>query len=408
MKPLPYEAIQRRYQRIEQSLTEQTRRQWAAAEAMELGHGGISAVSRATGLMPSTIRRGLKEFLRQDDASVDNKTPIDRQRKAGGGRKKLSAKQPELLNALEELVEPYTSGDPMRPLRWTCRSTANLASELRNQGFSVSASSVRAMLKELGYSLQSNRKRFEGKQSPDRNEQFEHIAMMTEEFQQRGSPVISVDAKKKELVGNYANSGQEWTEKGSPLEVEAYDFIDKDLGKVTPYGVYELSHNEGWVSVGVDSDTAEFAVSSIKRWWEEVGEWMYPEAKEILIHADGGGSNGSRNRAWKKNLQAWADQEGITVAVCHFPPGTSKWNKIEHRMFCHITRNWRGCPLVSHEVILQLISSTTTLTGLRIRAELDKNSYPKGVKISDREMAKLNIERASFHGEWNYCIKPSI
>lgn len=408
MKSLPYESIQRRYMRIKNDLTELMRRRWAAAEALELGHGGLTAVSKATGLMPRTIRCGINEIMKQGEGSGDDALPAGRQRKPGGGRQKLAAKQPGLLEALEKLIAPYTSGDPMRPLRWTCKSTAKLAEALQEEGFSVSASSVRAILKSLGYSLQSNRKRFEGKQNPDRNQQFEYIATMTDEFQTRGCPVISVDAKKKELVGNYANAGREWTKKGEPLEVEAYDFIDLKLGKVTPYGIYDLRHNAGWVNVGTDNDTAKFAVSSIKRWWEDMGEWMYPDAKEILIHADGGGSNGSRNRLWKKSLQEWANQEGLTVTVCHFPPGTSKWNKIEHRMFCHITRNWRGCPLVSHEVILNLIGSTTTSTGLKIRVGLDKKTYPKGVKVSDAEFGQLNIERADFHGEWNYCIKPSI
>lgn len=359
------------------------------------------AVSRATGLMPRTIRCGIKEIELPSDAP-----PSGKQRKSGGGRKKLIHKDPGLLVALEQLIAPYTSGDPMRPLRWTCKSTSNLADALRTQGFSISASSVGVILKKQGYSLQSNRKRFEGKQSPDRNRQFEYIAKVSDQFLGRQCPVISVDAKKKELVGNYANAGGEWRKKGEPLEVEAYDFINPELGKVTPYGVYDVNGNTGWVNVGTDNDTAQFAVASIKRWWEEMGEWAYPEAKEILILADGGGSNGSRNRLWKKSLQEWANQEGLTVMVCHFPPGTSKWNKIEHRMFCHITRNWRGQPLVSHEVIINLIGSTTTKEGLEIKADLDKGIYPKGIKVADEEMLRLNIEHADFHGEWNYFIKP--
>ncbi len=405
MKSLPFESIQRRYLIIQNELTEKTRRLWAAAEAIELGHGGMTAVSKATGLMPATIRQGIREVAQTNDETPEKVLPKGRQRKQGGGRKNLLTKQPELLQALDELLAPHTSGDPMRPLRWTSKSTEKLAKALQKKGFSVSASSVRAMLKSQGYSLQSNRRRFEGKQSPDRDKQFEYIATMTSEFHQRECPVISVDAKKKELVGNYANAGQEWRKKGEPLEVEAYDFIDKEKGKVTPYGIYDLQHNKGWVNVGIDNDTAQFAVSSIKCWWENMGEWLYPNAKEILILADGGGSNGSRNRLWKKSLQEWATQEGITVTVCHFPPGTSKWNKIEHRMFCHVTRNWRGCPLVSHEVVLQLIGSTTTKTGLEIKTSLDKETYQKGLKISDKEMELLNIEHADFHGEWNYCIK---
>ena len=401
MKPLPYKSIQNRFKRLASGFTEKTRRHWAAAEAIELGHGGISAVSRATGLMPRTIRCGMNELQNQ---SITSST--DKQRKAGGGRKKLTHKDPGLLRALECLIAPYTSGDPMRPLRWTCKSTSNLAKSLQSQGFSVSASSIRSILKEQGYSLQSNRKRFEGKQSPDRNKQFEYIASATEQFLKRECPVISVDAKKKELVGNYANPGQEWRKKGAPLEVEAYDFINPDLGKVTPYGIYDVNHNTGWVNVGTDNDTAQFAVESIKRWWKEMGEWMYPDAREILILADGGGSNGSRNRLWKRSLQEWADEEDLTIMVCHFPPGTSKWNKIEHRMFCHITRNWRGQPLVSHEVIIELIGSTTTKAGLEIGVDLDKGIYPKGIKVTDGEMSRLRIEHADFHGEWNYFIKP--
>ena len=361
------------------------------------------AVSRATGLMPRTIRYGIKEL----GAQPGDTPPADKQRKAGGGRKKLVHEEPKLLAALEQLIAPYTSGDPMRPLRWTCKSTRNLADALRLQGFSISASSVGSILKKQGYSLQGNRKRFEGKQSPDRDQQFEYIAKVSDQFLGRQCPVISVDAKKKELIGNYANAGQEWRKKGEPLEVEAYDFINPELGKVTPYGVYDLSLNTGWVNVGTDNDTAQFAVESIKRWWEEMGEWAYPKAREILILADGGGSNGSRNRLWKKSLQEWANKEGLTVMVCHFPPGTSKWNKIEHRMFCHITRNWRGQPLVSHEVVIELIGSTTTKAGLKIKANLDKRTYPKGIKVTDEEMSKLSIERADFHGEWNYFIKPS-
>jgi hypothetical protein len=403
MKPLSYKSIQNRFQRLASGFTEKTRRQWAAAEAIELGHGGVMAVSRATGLMPRTIRCGIKEL----GAQQGDIPPADKQRKAGGGRKKLVHKEPRLLAALEQLIAPYTSGDPMRPLRWTCKSTSNLADALGLQGFSISASSVGSILKKQGYSLQGNRKRFEGKQSPDRDLQFEYIANISDQFLGRQCPVISVDAKKKELIGNYANAGQEWRKKEEPLEVEAYDFINPELGKVTPYGVYDLNLNTGWVNVGTDNDTAQFAVESIKRWWEEMGEWAYPKAREILILADGGGSNGSRNRLWKKSLQEWADKERLTVMVCHFPPGTSKWNKIEHRMFCHITRNWRGQPLVSHEVVIELIGSTTTKAGLKIKANLDKRTYPKGIKVTDEEMSQLSIERADFHGEWNYFIKPS-
>lgn len=400
MKALPHNSIKRRFEKIAAQLTEKGRRQWAAAEAEELGYGGVAAVSRATGLAPRTIKRGISELSSTPkDASGRHRTP-------GGGRKSLTEKFSGLVDALEKLVEPYTSGDPMRPLRWTCKSTTNLSNELKKQGYPISPTSVGNLLKSLGYSLQSNRKRFEGKQHPDRNAQFEYIAAAVEEFQSRGCPAISVDAKKKELVGNYANAGREWRKSDTPLEVEAYDFIDKELGKVTPYGTYDVTHNLGWVNVGTDNDTAQFAVKSIQRWWEELGERLYPDAEEILIMADGGGSNGWRNRLWKKSLQDWADKEGLSIMVCHFPPGTSKWNKIEHRMFCHITHNWRGRPLVSHEVIVQLIGSTTTKDGLRIGASLDSGVYPKGVKVTDEEMKSLSIEQAEFHGEWNYLITP--
>ena len=400
MKALAHEPIKNRYNRIKSVLNEQTRRLWAASEALELGYGGVSAVSRATGLAPITIHKGIKE--------LNHPLSSDRQRAPGGGRKELTVKNPLLQAALDKLIEPYSSGDPMRSLRWTCKSTSNLAKELREKNFKISTKTVARLLKKNNYSLQSNRKRFEGKQHEDRNAQFEYIAAATEEFQMRDCPVISVDAKKKELVGNYKNAGQEWTAKGQPLEVKAYDFIDKEKGKVTPYGVYDTSRNEGWVSVGIDHDTAEFAVQSINNWWEHMGEWNYPDAKEILILADGGGSNGSRSRLWKKSLQEWADKEGLKIMVCHFPPGTSKWNKIEHRMFCHITRNWRGKPLVSHEVIVNLIGSTRTEKGLEIKTCLDTGTYPTGIKVSDTEMEELSIERAEFHGEWNYVISPRV
>ena len=334
--------------------------------------------------------------------------PVNRQRTPGGGRKKLTDKDPQLQQDLDKLIEPYTRGDPMRPLRWTCKSTQKLADELSKGKRKISAKSVGRLLKKTGYSLQSNRKRFEGRQHLDRNEQFDYIAKTTEAFQSRCCPVISVDAKKKELVGNYKNPGREWSPKGLPLEVEAYDFINKEKGKVTPYGVYDTNHNVGWVNVGIDHDTAEFAVRSISQWWEGMGEWTYPQAREILILADGGGSNGWRSRLWKKSLQEWSDREGLRIMVCHFPPGTSKWNKIEHRMFCHMTRNWRGVPLLSHEVIINLIGSTTTEKGLKIKASLDTRSYPTGVKVSDEEMAQLSIEQADFHGEWNYLISPRV
>ena len=410
MRALPDQSIKNRFERIKHTLTETSTRLWAATEALELGYGGISATSRATGVSATTIRAGLKELSNSKllkDVTAQSRRSL-RQRKAGGGRKRLDAKNPALIEALEKLIEPYTSGDPMRPLRWTCKSTRELATALTNAGHKISADTVGRLLIERNYSLQSNQKRFDGKQHPERNAQFEYIAEKVEAFASRGCPVISVDTKKKELVGNFKNAGQEWTPSGAPLEVSAYDFIDADKGKAIPYGIYDTNANLGWVNVGTDSDTAEFAVKSISRWWEEMGEWMYPEAKEILIMADGGGSNGSRNRLWKKCLQQWADREGLTVMVCHFPPGTSKWNKIEHRMFCHITRNWRGKPLISHEVIIELIGATTTSKGLKITAQLDTNSYPKGIKVTDAEMADLAIQNADFHGEWNYFLKPRV
>lgn len=404
MKALSYESIRNRFNRIKDVLNERAKRCWVATEAIELGYGGISAVSRATGVSHKTIRHGIDEL--NNPVDQDTPTSQNQQRRKGGGRKKLTETSPKLLESIEKLIEPYTSGDPMRPLRWTCKSTLNLSRELKAQGFSISSVSVANILKDQGYSLQGNYKRFEGKQHPDRNAQFEYIATTVEEFQKRGCPVISVDAKKKELVGNYKNAGQEWTKKGTPIEVKAYDFIDMNKGKVTPYGVYDTNHNIGWMNVGTDNDTAEFAVESIRKWWINMGEKMYPDSSEILILADGGGSNGSRNRLWKKSLQQWAKEEGLTVMVCHFPPGTSKWNKIEHRMFCHITQNWRGKPLLSHEVIIELISSTTTSKGLKIVAELDTKNYQKGIKVSDEEMSEISIEHADFHGEWNYFIKP--
>ena len=404
MKDLTEQGIRNRYLHLKGTLNERDRRLWAGSEALELGYGGVSAVARAPGLSPKTIKKGMEQLTSQPLKAL----AAGRQRNPGGGRKALTTRNPGLSKALAKTMEPYTSGDPMRPLRWTCKSTAQLARELSRQGQPISADTVGRLLKAEGYSLQRNRKRFEGKQHPDRNAQFEHITATVEAFQSRDCPVISVDTKKKELVGNYLNRGQEWTPKGEPVEVQAYDFIDADLGKAIPYGIYDPSHNLGWVNVGTDHDTAQFAVRSLRRWWEEMGEWLYPEAKEILIMADGGGSNGSRNRLWKKCLQDWADEEGLTIMVCHLPPGTSKWNKIEHRMFCHITRNWRGKPLTSHEVIIQLIGATTTEKGLRIRAQLDTNPYPSGIKVSDQEMDALALERSDFHGEWNYMIRPRV
>jgi hypothetical protein len=384
-------------------LDERRRRQWAAAEARDLGWGGISLVSRATGLSRPTITLGLKEL---EEATSRREAAAVRVRAPGGGRRRLTESDPGLLEALERLIAPATRGDPMSPLRWTCKSTARLAEELSLQNHPVSDRTVASLLKQNGYSLQANRKTHEGSSHPDRNAQFEYINRRVLAFHKRQQPVISVDTKKKELVGEFKNPGQEWQPKGQPQSVNVHDFPDKNLGKAIPYGVYDLAANEGWVSVGIDHDTAEFACASIRRWWIEMGALRFPRASELLITADGGGSNSSRNRLWKKSLQQLADEISLTLTVCHFPPGTSKWNKIEHRLFCFITRNWRGRPLTTYETIVNLIASTTTKSGLIVRAALDTHVYETGIKITDEELATLNITPEKFHGEWNYSIKP--
>jgi len=324
----------------------------------------------------------------------------------GGGRKPVLESDPSILEALERLVEPLTRGDPESPLRWTCKSTRKLAEELQDQGHMIGERSVAMLLHRAGYSLQSNRKVREGDSHPDRNAQFEHINAEVVSFQRRGQPVISVDTKKKELVGDFRNGGREWRPQGEPDEVRVHDFQDPALGKAIPYGVYDVTNNQGWVSVGIDHDTAKFATEAIRRWWRKMGLRRFPNAKKLLITADGGGSNGSRCRLWKVALQDLADKTGLELSVCHFPPGTSKWNKIEHRLFCHITQNWRGKPLVSHEVIVNLIANTTTQTGLTIKAELDTRQYETGIKVSDAELATLRLKKARFHGDWNYIILP--
>jgi transposase len=382
-------------------LNERQRRLVAAADARFLGHGGIATLARATGLSRTTLHKAVREL-------AGNEVPPERARKAGGGRKRKAAQDPSLVKELERLVDPATRGDPMSPLRWTSKSTEKLAEELRRQGYAISARTVANILQEQDYSLQANRKTREGSSHPDRDAQFQHISQQTQAFQRRRAPVVSVDAKKKESVGDFKNGGREWRPKGTPEKVRVYDFPDKELGKVTPYGVYDVAGNQGWVSVGTDHDTAEFAMETIRRWWYQMGSRAYPEAQELLILADGGGSNGSRTRLWKVALQRLADETGMAVSVCHFPPGTSKWNKIEHRMFCHITKNWRGKPLVSHEVIVNLIGNTTTKTGLKIQAGLDRQTYPTGIKIPDEDLAELRIEKSEFHGEWNYSILPRI
>ena len=385
-------------------MDERVRRQWAATEAQTYGWGGLSAVSDATGMSRNTVRKGIAELkLRKKSRKAVVGTRL---RRKGGGRKCLTETDTGLLEALKLLVEPATRGDPMSALRWTCKSTARLAEELTRQAHPVGAWTVGALLRADGFSLQSNRKTREGTKHPDRNAQFEYINTMVKRLQHRGQPVISVDTKKKELVGQFKNGGREWRPKGEPEEVHMHDFPDPDLGKVIPYGVFDLSQNEGWVSVGIDHDTAQFAVQAIGRWWKKMGCKRYPSARELLITADGGGSNGSRCRLWKVALQELAVRLGMPIHVCHFPPGTSKWNKIEHRIFCHITQNWRGRPLVSHEVIVNLIANTTTQAGLKIRAELDRGIYPTGIKITDAELAKLNLKLAAFHGDWNYTLLP--
>ena len=403
--PIAIESVKLKYQALAMEMDERTRRLWAASEAQGLGYGGISAVSRATGMAISTIRAGVRELAEQRTTGKEAaQTSARRVRQPGGGRKTLAQVDTELTAALEALVASTTRGDPESALRWTCKSTRALAKELTGQGHPVSHATVAGLLTELGYSLQSNRKTREGSAHPDRNAQFEHIARQVKAFVRRGQPVISVDTKKKELVGDFKNSGREWHPVGQPEEVRVHDFVDKTLGKAIPYGVYDMRRNKGWVSVGTDHDTAEFAVQTIRNWWRHMGRRAYPRARQLLITADGGGSNGSRNRLWKVALQRFADETGLRLAVCHFPPGTSKWNKIEHQMFCHITRNWRGRPLETLGVIVNLIGSTTTKRGLRIRAALDTRRYPKGIKITKEQLSEVNIKPDSFHGDWNYQI----
>jgi transposase len=392
--------IRRRWKSAQGSLGERQARLWAAAEAKAVGVGGTSMVSRATGIARSTIRRGI------DDLEDRSSPPTGLERRSGGGRKKVESRQAGVLVALDRLVEPSTRGDPMCPLRWCSKSTANLAQALQQQGFTISAPTVARLLKQSGYTLQRTRKTKEGADHPDRDAQFQRISELVREFQANGEPVVSVDTKKKEILGDFANKGREWQPKGQPERVRTHDFIDKDLGKAIPYGIFDLARNEGYVSVGVTHDTPEFAVAALRRWWAEVGRPTYSRAKRLLITADCGGSNGHRVRAWKAELQRLATDIGVAIRVAHFPPGTSKWNKIEHQLFCHITHNWRGRPLVSREVIVSLIGATKTRSGLRVRASLDDREYATGVRVSNDEFAAIALDRDEFHGDWNYAIRP--
>jgi hypothetical protein len=396
-------AVREKYEALSGCLNEATLRLWAAVEARSLGRGGVTTVARASGLSRMTIYAGRREL---DAASGKPAPSAGRIRASGGGRKRLTDKDPTRLCDLDALVEPSTRGDPQSPLRWTCKSTPRLAKELQAKGHAVSQRTVCDLLAQLGYSLQATRKIHEGGRHHDRDAQFAYIAAMVAQYQSAGEPIISVDTKKKERLGNFKNAGQEWPPKGKPEAVRVYDFIDPVLGKVAPYGVYDISANQGWVSVGITHDTAEFAVETIRRWWREMGQPLYPSARRLLITADCGGRNGYRVRLWRFALQQLADELDMTMQVCHLPPGTSKWNKIEHRMFCHITQNWRGRPLLSREVVVNLIGQTTTAKGLHIQAELDENVYPAGVKVSDDMLADLALERDDFHGEWNYRLKP--
>jgi hypothetical protein len=393
--------LQSKWTNLMPHLDERQRRLLAAAEARVLGYGGISLVAEASGLSRTTIHKALAEL----EAPA---LPIGRTRHAGAGRKPLCAQNPSLVAALEELIAPVTRGHPESPLRWTCKSTRQLAQTLAEQGYAVSHTSVAELLQHLGYSLQANAKTIEGKQHPDRDAQFQYINRLTRRHLRQKFPAISVDTKKKELVGEYKNGGQEWQPKGRPDRVQTHDFPNPKVGKAIPYGVYDLGRNEGWVNVGSDHDTASFAVESIRRWWRHMGRKAYPAADRLLVCADAGGSNGYRLRLWKVELQQLADETGLAITVCHFPPGTSKWNKVEHRLFAHITMNWRGRPLVSHEVVVNLIGATTTRSGLKVKARLDTSIYPIKVRVSDEDIANVNMKPHKFHGEWNYTISPRV
>jgi predicted ArsR family transcriptional regulator len=395
-------AIRERYGLMKRLLNERSRRRWAAAEARSHGRGGIAAVARATGISEGTVRRGLAEL------DVGEELEPERVRRAGAGRPGILEREPGLSEALDALIDPVTRGDPESPLRWTSKSAAKLAQALGEMGHQVVDRTVLRLLKAKGYSLQANKKTREGAQHPDRDAQFEHINQTVSEALTVGEPVISVDAKKRELVGDFKAVGREFQPKGEPVEVRGHDFKDKDLGHAIPYGVYDLATDEGWVNVGITSDTAPFAVNAILDWWEHVGRDRYPSAQALTITADAGGSNNPRTRLWRYELQRLADTTGLQIRVCHFPPGTSKWNKIEHRMFSFVSLNWRGKPLESLEVIINLIAATTTSTGLKLYAQLDQRTYERGIEITDQQLASVNITRHTFHGDWNYTITPSL
>jgi hypothetical protein len=395
------ESIRAKFLSLKPVMDERMARLWAGAEADALGTGGISIVEQATGMSRTTIRAGRDEL--REGVSADDVVKV---RRPGGGRPPIEEIHPGIIDALERLVDPVTRGDPESPLRWTAKSTRKLAAELGDQGFNISPQKVGQLLYASGYSLQATSKTLEGASHPDRNEQFEFINERVDQFQARGAPVISVDTKKKELIGDFQNAGREWQRKGEPVPVQVHDFIDQNVGKAIPYGVYDLARDAAWVSVGIDHDTPEFAVRTIAEWWKRMGKRAYADASELFITADSGGSNAARSRLWKAELQLFADRTGLTISVSHFPPGTSKWNKIEHRLFCHITENWRGRPLVDHETVVELIGSVRTRTGLTVKADVDAREYATGVKVPDAEMDSLLITRDAFHGDWNYTIHP--
>jgi transposase len=396
------EMIKQRYALISPFLDERQRRLYLAAEAKVIGYGGVSTVSRMTGVSRGVISAGYEEY----DQAKEKELSPGRIRKEGGGRKRTVVTDVTLKMDLETLIEPVTRGDPESPLRWTCKSVRNLSDELNRMGHKTSHRMVAELLHEMDYSLQANRKTLEGESHPDRNAQFEFINRKVKDLQIMEQPVISVDTKKKELVGDFKNAGKELRPKGHPEKVRVHDFKIPELGRVAPYGIYDMTHNIGWVNVGIDHDTSAFAVESVRRWWYSMGRDIYPDAKQLMVTADGGGSNGYRIKLWKLELQKLADETGLSIQVSHFPPGTSKWNKIEHRLFAFISQNWRGKPLISHEVIVKLIAATSNKAGLKVECQLDTNIYPKAIKVSDKEMADINIQRDPFHGEWNYTISP--